>query len=108
MTSAVINCNITTLDADDRRAAKKAIADYNASRQSVADYLPMSTVAEVKSSYETLLMDAANKRHAAMVTLATEQSAAANAAIQALKGPMGDATPAKQAAALAAALAALA
>lgn len=104
MTSAVINCNITTMDADDRRAAKKAIADSNA----LGTNLPSSTAAEIKSSYETLLMAYAMQRHQALVTLATEQASAASTGLQSLKGPMADATPAKQAAALAAALAALA
>jgi hypothetical protein len=122
---ATVNVNISTLDADDRRAARMIVGQKNAeiaaqnanivfvNQQRAQNVPPLdpiadtpllltSTTAELKASYEPLLAAIALGVHTSHVAQATEQAATSSALFQTMKAAFADANLAKQQAAIAA------
>lgn len=122
---ANITLNITNLTKDDVRAARLSINQKNQQitfkNQQIAQqniqralndppltplplipFLPMSTAAEIRTSYEPLLAALALQTHNTLVVQATEQALINQTDIQKIRSLAADATPAKRAAALAA------
>lgn len=97
--------NITNLDADDERAARLRIQQEN-ERLPVNNRLPFGTNAELKASYEPLLLRDIGNIHESRIQQSTSKAVETIAVFKDVKSIFADADPSKYAAMKAAALAA--